>query len=161
MNFIPADSRVLYFCRIWNALQKILISSICVLPSLRDLCSFPLLQDCYFCYIITVQEWLKDHAVWLYLQPQISFSLQRASPSPVTSPSFFSFLPSHSSWLQPHCISLGQLCYPPQWGKYPVGSYFMVLLKAEKVHFYSQAFLLVFCFLLLCVLPGCLSKLVP
>lgn len=48
---------------------------------------------------------------------QLSFPLQSAFPSPVTSPSFMFLLLSHPPWLQPHPISLGQLSYPPQWGK--------------------------------------------
>lgn len=90
---------------------------------------------------------------------QVRFLLQRASPSPVTSPLFVSFLLSHL-----HGSSLTSSLWENHLSgnnENPLGSYFLVLLKAREVHFYSQTFLLVFGFLLLCVFPDCLSKLVP
>lgn len=93
---------------------------------------------------------------------QFSHALQRASPSPVTSPCFVSLLPSHSPWLQLHLISPGQLSYLCELEKWKSSWLILLaLLKAEEVHNCSQAFLLVFGFLLLCVFPDCLSKLVP
>lgn len=107
MSFILAGSRVSYFWRIWNALQKIFVSSICILPSLRDFCTLPLLQDCYFYYILTVQERFKDHAIWLYLQSPIQPCPPKSIPFTcnisllcLSSPFPFTMAPAspHLSW---------------------------------------------------------------
>lgn len=124
------------------------------LPSLRDFCSLPLLQDCYFYYIITVQQWLKDHAIWLYLQSPTQPSPPKSTPFTcnislvfLSSPFPFFMVPA-----SPHLS--GTITLSPSVGK----------VKIQLAHtscsrnwggnaqgwggsIYSQAFLLVFGFL--------------
>lgn len=98
-------------------LQQILFSSICVLPSSKDFCSLLLLQECYFYYIITGQQWLKGHAICLYLQSPTQLSPPKSTPFPcsislicLSSPFPFFMVPA-STHLS------GTIILSPQWKK--------------------------------------------